>query len=188
MELADLFAAAFWPLIMLIALWLFAIREQVSRNTLMTAGAYTIGPLLMTLFLLEKTSVYAVLDLYVLSILLGLLLIWQATAIAPPGGAAMAKPLQTPVSRVGGVLAGVVLVWVSSHRLLPDLLESRLVVQGVARAGRGSGRHPDYLAYIGNRTVKVTTPVYERLQDSPFVRAEVGRGTNYVYRIEMRTN
>ncbi|WP_334357011.1 MULTISPECIES: hypothetical protein [unclassified Bradyrhizobium] len=45
-----------------------------------------------------------------------------------------------------------------------------------------------YVADIAGRTVKVTTPVYDRLKFLPVVRVEVGRGSDYVYRIEYLAN
>jgi hypothetical protein len=41
---------------------------------------------------------------------------------------------------------------------------------------------------IAGRTVKATAPVYERLQLKPYVRVEVGQGSNYIYRIEYLAN
>ena len=55
------------------------------------------------------------------------------------------------------------------------------------RCGQGA-RHVEHLADIAGRTVKVTTPVYERLKFLPVVRMEVGRGSDYVYRIEYLAN
>ena len=47
----------------------------------------------------------------------------------------------------------------------------------------------DYLVDIGGRTVKVTAPLYERLEKfRPMVRVEVGRGSDYVYDIEYLAN
>jgi hypothetical protein len=54
---------------------------------------------------------------------------------------------------------------------------------------RGTGRrHTDYVANIAGSTVKVTSPVYERLKFLPVVRVEVGRGSDYVYQIEYLAN
>jgi hypothetical protein len=63
------------------------------------------------------------------------------------------------------------------------VLEGR--VQNVREKGT---RHVEHLADISGRTVKVTTPVYERLKFLPVVRMEVGRGSEYVYRIEYLAN
>lgn len=41
---------------------------------------------------------------------------------------------------------------------------------------------------MAGRTVKVTPPLYERLKFLPVVRMEVGRGSDYVYRIEYLAN
>jgi hypothetical protein len=41
---------------------------------------------------------------------------------------------------------------------------------------------------IAGRTVKATTPDYERLKLTPYVRVEVGRGSDYIFRIEYLAN
>ena len=54
---------------------------------------------------------------------------------------------------------------------------------------RGKGtRYVEHLADVAGHTVKVTTPVYERLKFLPIVRVEVGRGSDYVYGIEYLAN
>jgi len=81
------------------------------------------------------------------------------------------------------------MVSVSAKTLLPDFLEQRLVLEGrvenlqqVYNKGRLVGHTFD----IGRETVNVTPLLYEQLKEraNPVVRVEVGRGSNYVYRIE----
>jgi hypothetical protein len=63
------------------------------------------------------------------------------------------------------------------------------VLEGRVQNVRTRGRHnTEYVADIAGRTVKVTTPVYDRLKFLPVVRVEVGRGSNYVYTIEYLAN
>ena len=63
------------------------------------------------------------------------------------------------------------------------------VLEGRVQNVRTRGRHnSEYVADIAGRTVKVTTPVYDRLKFLPVVRVEVGRGSNYVYAIEYLAN
>jgi hypothetical protein len=186
MEMADFFAVYFWPLTILIGLALWTIRDRVPRSFLLQAGTYTIGPLLLILFFLEKTSVFAVIDLYVLTLLFGLLVVGRA--VFAPVFCTGEQWSQT-TARFGSLVIGAALVWFCGSILLPDFLDSRLAVEGRVTGLRiGGGRHANYLVDIGGHTVKVTAPAYERLKDRPVVRAEVGRGSNYVYRIEYLSN
>jgi hypothetical protein len=56
------------------------------------------------------------------------------------------------------------------------------------KPGSYYGDTTTYLADIAGRTVKATTPVYERLKFLPVVRAEIGRGSHYIYKIEYLAN
>jgi hypothetical protein len=90
---------------------------------------------------------------------------------------------------IGLVLFGAGLVWISASTLFSDFFRPRLVLEGRVENLRMSGRRrPDHLADIAGRTVKVTTPVYDRLKFKPYVRPEVGQGSNYVFRIEYLSN
>lgn len=46
----------------------------------------------------------------------------------------------------------------------------------------------NYFVDIDGRTVNTTWPIYERLKLKPYVRVEVGRGSNYIYNIEYLAN
>ena len=73
--------------------------------------------------------------------------------------------------------------------LIQDFFQSPIVLEGRVQGVRERGkRHSEHLADIAGRTVRVTTPVYERLKLLPVVRVEVGRGSNYVYAIEYLAN
>jgi hypothetical protein len=81
------------------------------------------------------------------------------------------------------------MVWISASTLVSDFFRPRLMLEGRVDNLRTAGRrHPDRLVDIAGRTVKVTTPVYERLKLRPYVRVEVGQGSNYVYEIEYLAN
>jgi hypothetical protein len=73
--------------------------------------------------------------------------------------------------------------------LIQDFFQSPIVLEGRVLNVRERGtRQTEYVADIAGRTVKVTTPVYDRLKFLPVVRVEVGRGSNYVYTIEYLAN
>jgi hypothetical protein len=186
MEMADFLAACFWPLVIVVILLLLAVRGRVSPNFVLQTGVWAIAPLLFALLIFEKTSVFAVIDLYGLALLLGLLLVGRAIFAAD---FVTGEQWSQIAARVGSLVIGAALVWFCGSILLPDFLDSLLTVEGrVTGLYRSSGRRADYLAIIGGHTVKVTAPVYERLKDMPVVRAEVGRGSRYVYRIEYLSN
>jgi hypothetical protein len=78
------------------------------------------------------------------------------------------------------------LIWTSASTLYGDYAEPRLVLEGQVhnvREERGY-RTVKYLADIGGHTVNVTTPIFEHLKSKPYVRVEVGRGSNYIFDIE----
>jgi hypothetical protein len=84
---------------------------------------------------------------------------------------------------VGGGIAFVP-VWI----FFQDFFQPRLVYQGRVEnlriQGASERRSAPYavrVADIDRHTVKMTTPVYEELKLRPYVRVEVGRGSNYVY-------
>jgi len=77
----------------------------------------------------------------------------------------------------------------ASAILFMDFALPRIVLQGRVQNVRIRGyRYPEHVADIAGRTVKATTPVYERLKFLPVVRAEVSRGTNYIFKIEYLAN
>jgi hypothetical protein len=87
------------------------------------------------------------------------------------------------------VLAGSALAVLMGMILIQDFFQSPIVLEGRVQNVRTRGRHnSEYVADIAGRTVKVTTPVYDRLKFLPVVRVEVGRGSNYVYAIEYLAN
>jgi hypothetical protein len=87
------------------------------------------------------------------------------------------------------ILFGVSAVWISGSTVFTDFAQPRLVLEGRAENLRTPGRrHRGYLVDIAGQTVEATTPVYERLKFKPYVRVEVGRGSNYIYRIEYLSN
>ena len=84
---------------------------------------------------------------------------------------------------------GPLLVGWSATTLFSDFAQPRLVLEGRAENARSGGRRKAaYLVDIAGRTVKATTPDYERLKLTPYVRVEVGRGSDYIYSIEYLAN
>jgi hypothetical protein len=87
------------------------------------------------------------------------------------------------------VLVGAGLACLFGTILIQDFLQSRIVIEGRVKRVRTEGsRHTEYLADIDGQTVKVTTPVYERLKYLPVVRVEMARGSGYAFKIDYLAN
>jgi hypothetical protein len=186
MTMAEFIAACFWPLILILALLLSTIRDQVLVAIGWIAAA-AIGLIYAVLLLFyDKSSIFAVIDTYILGVVPGLALM----------GFALFKPLARSVTRglfketairILALLLGGGMTWMSGSVLALDFPSPRLVLEGRADNLRLRARfkgQPDHLVDVRGETVKVTTPIYDRLKFKPAVRVEVGAGSNYVYRIE----
>jgi len=90
------------------------------------------------------------------------------------------RPVSKSIWRAcAAILGGAALAVVMGAILIQDFFQSPIVLEGRVQNLRTRGRHnSEYVADIAGRTVKVTTPVYERLKFLPVVRVEVGRGSN----------
>jgi hypothetical protein len=131
------------------------------------------------------SSLVGVIDFYLFLFILGPGLIWyglQAWYLYRSTSRSILKAC-------AGVLGGAALsIWMGTV-LIQDFFQPPIVLEGRVQNLRTRGRHnSEYIADIAGRTVKVTTPVYDRLKFLPVVRVEVGRGSNYVYAIEYLAN
>jgi hypothetical protein len=186
MSFAEFIAVCFWPIVILLGFLLATTRDEVLRRYLLGA-AVAIGFLYFGLWVFfSQSSIAALVDTYTVQGLLGLASVgygyryWRRDKWGRPQRDWIEK-----LAGIGLVLFGAGLVWISASTLFSDFFRPRLVLEGRVENLRMSGRRrPDHLAYIAGRTVKVTTPVYDRMKFKPYVRAEVGQGSNYVFRIE----
>jgi len=186
MTFAGFVAACFWPLAILFGLLLVTVKDSALFRLVATLAAAT-GFLYFVLWIIySKSSIAAVVDAYTVQILLGFVFAgygykyWRWDKWGRPQ-----RDWKEKLASIGFVLIGAFLVWTSASTLFSDFFRPRLVLQGrVDNLRLPERRSRDHLADIGGRTVRVTTPVYDRMQSRPYVRAEVGRGSNYVYQIE----
>ena len=182
MTSAEVLAAAFWPTVTLFALLFTVTKTFVLRRYLLTAALVT-GFLYFALWLAyPASSIVAVLDFYAFGALFGVLCAGGCFWLL------LTKPfdIKTCMFSLVGVLMAVLFLGV----LYQDFFQARIVLEGRAENPRIQSRRAgsEYVVDIARQTVKVTTPMYERLKLNPFVRAEVGRGSNYIYRIDYLPN
>ncbi|MHC2623731.1 hypothetical protein ACVIW2_005763 [Bradyrhizobium huanghuaihaiense] len=190
MTTAEFIAACFWPFVVIAAFALCKTRNTaafpfIGKIVFAVSVAY-IGLLLFY----DKSSIFAVNDVHIGLVVLGLAIAGLQLRQPPLYGSWFDKAKALGFM-ILVVLLGSGLAWYAGRMLVLDHLTSRLVIEGrVDRAWRSSGsRRADYLVRIAGQTVKVTTPLYERLEQfKPAVRVEVGRGSNYVYEIEYLSN
>jgi multisubunit Na+/H+ antiporter MnhB subunit len=189
MTFAEFIAACFWPTVGLFGLLLTRTRDHVLRQYFTIAAIVMFFLYFVLAIVGANSSMIAVIDLYVLAGVLGLLVLgygYNRWGHDKPGAP---SSFREKCAGVGLIVIGAGIVWISGSTLFQDFVEPRFVLEGRAESFRkGGGRHSQYLASIAGRTVKVTTPVYERLQFKPYVRAEVGRGSNYIFSIEYLAN
>jgi hypothetical protein len=190
MTFADYIAACFLPLAILSGLVLAIVRDRALFQYVATA-ALAIGVIyFFGLLFMAQRSIVAIVEIYVIAGALGLATLgfgYNRWGRHKPGNPP--RDLKEKLCACLVVFLGATLVWISATTLVPDFAQPRLVLEGRADNLRlARRRNIDYLVDIAGRTVKATTPVYERLKLKPYVRAEVGRGSNYIYKIEYLAN
>ncbi|MGY3586033.1 hypothetical protein ACVIGB_004907 [Bradyrhizobium sp. USDA 4341] len=182
MTFAELLAAAFWPMVALFAVLLTMTKDTVLLRYVLTAALVTVF-LYFGLWVADPaSSIVAVLDFYVFGALLGVL-----------GAGTCLKRLLTGPFDIRACLfslVAVLIAFLNLEILYQDFFHAPIVLEGRAQnlriqSHRGGSQ---YVVEIASQTVKVTTPVYERLKFNPNVRAEIGRGSNYIYRIDYLSN
>jgi hypothetical protein len=185
MTTADFVAACFWPLVILFTVLLNTLRDPVLLRWI---GAM-MGPFIALCVILWVAygpgSLVGVIDFYLFLFILGLGLIWFGVREWRFFRAISKSILKACAAILGGAA---LVVWIGAV-LIQDFFQPPIVLEGRVQNLRTRGKHnSEYVADIAGRTVKVTTPVYERLKFLPLVRVEVGRGSDYVYRIEYLAN
>jgi hypothetical protein len=189
MTSAEFIAVCFWPIVILFGVLLVTVRDDVLLRSVVWSGG-AIGMLYFGLWVFfAHSSIIAIVDAYLFAGVIGFIFFGYGCLGLGRRKPGVAAQLKERLANVCVLLLGAGLVWMSVSTLFLDFFRPHLVVEGRVDMLRTSGRrHPDYLADIAGRTVKVTTPVYERLKFKPYVRMEVGRGSNYVYAIEHLAN
>lgn len=186
MTTAEFIAACAWPSIVTSVIALLKARNTAAFPYLGKIVFALCGTYIVLLPFYDKNSISAVNDVHILMIVIGLMMVgspfWH-----PPLYGSWRDKAKVLGSMILIMLLGSGIAWYAGQMLFLDHLTSRIVIEGsVDRAWRSSSsRKADYLVRIANQTVKVTEPLYERLEKlRPKVRVEVGRGSNYVYDIE----
>lgn len=189
MTAADFIAACFWPSVVIAAFALLNARNSAAFPFILKIVIWLGLAYFALVVLWVNSSIIAINDMNALLVLFGLGAVGSQLRVPTPQGSwrDKAKGFGTMIATV---LLGSLMIWFFGRMLVLDLFTSRLVIEGhVQHASRSTGRGGQYFAIIAGQTVKVTTPVYERLQQfRPKVRVEVGRGSNYVYEIEYLSN
>ncbi|MCA6120550.1 hypothetical protein J6500_01335 [Bradyrhizobium sp. WSM 1704] len=124
-----------------------------------------------------QSSMAAIWDSYLVGALFGVL----AAAVA---SVRLFKQFDAKTSLMA--CGGLVMAAFFFGMLYLDFFGTRTVLEGRVENPRYQSRA--YVVDIAGQTVKVTTPLYKRLLFKPYVRAEVGRGSNYILGIEHLAN
>jgi hypothetical protein len=191
MTTAEIIAACFWPLAGLFALLLTVVRDKALRRYVSKA-ATGFAIFYFGLWLLyRQSSIAAIVDVYILLGLLGpAAIVYGCIKWRQDRYYGLPVVSKDTLTAIGSFLVGTLLVWLAGTTLYSDFAQPRLILEGRAENARKDvgWRITNYLVDIAGRTVKATTPDYERLKLAPRVRVEVGRGSDYIYRIEYLAN
>jgi hypothetical protein len=183
MTTADFIAGCFWPIAIAFALLLNKVRQPDLRRWLGRC-ALGVGFLYLVLwFFFRRESLVAIVDQFVLMAVVGVALLWFGIK-----SKLLSSDPKSRMKRYGFIAAGTVLMLFSGTILFLDFARPRVVLEGRVQNVRIQGKHSEYVASIAGQTVKATTPVYERLKLLPFVRVEVGRGSDYIFKIDYPAN
>jgi hypothetical protein len=177
MTFAEFIAAAFWPSVVLFAL-LLVFTKRMALFRYVFGAALLIGFTYFGLWVADpKSSIFAVLDFYVFGALLGMFGAWKCLRLC-------VKSYNIRASLLAPV--GALLALFNLSILYLDLFEPRVVLEARAQNAhiQPHFRGSEYVVDIAGQSVKATTPIYERLKSNPHVRAEIGPGSNYIYRID----
>jgi hypothetical protein len=183
MTAAEFIAWALWPIAALFVVLLATISHPRLRLYVMVAAIGAFFVYFALGLLCWRSSIAGVMDAYLFGVICSLTMFGLALRRLMNGG--QGSPQLSKWKLVVGLLLGAGGTWVCASTLYFDYAEPRLVIEGRVANLRGSGKRiAEHLADIGGHTVKATTPVYDRLKSKPYVRAEIGRGSNYIFDIE----
>lgn len=187
MTAAEFIAWALWPIVALFVVLLATISHPKVRLFVMAAAIGTFIVYFVLGLFYWRSSIAGVTDFYLFGLMFSLTMVGLALRRLTNGG--NKSPQLSTWKLVVALILGAGGTWVFASTLYSDYAEPRLVIEGrVDNVRWSSGRIAQHLADIGGHTVKATTPVYDRLKFKPYVRAEIGRGSNYIFNIEYLDN
>ena len=185
MTQTDFIAACFWPTMIAMVFLVRATRDPAGVRWTGHVAFWVAVSYFILLTVLNSYSLVALVDLYVLSIVAGCLMLW----ICLRAVSGRATHLTTRKLFYATLLSGAGLAGFGIYTLFGDFVLRPLELEGrVERVWTRGSRNQTYYARIAGQTVKAVIPDYERLSLLPVVRVEVGRGSNYIYRIEYLAN
>ncbi|MCK1475805.1 hypothetical protein ABIB06_003189 [Bradyrhizobium sp. LB8.2] len=183
MTTAEFIAWALWPIVALFVVLLAAISHPRLRLYVIVAAISAFFVYFVLGLLYWRSSIAGVTDAYLFGVMFSLTMFGLALRRLMNGG--QGSPRLSKWKLVVALVLGAAGTWLFASTLYSDYAEPRLVIEGRVESLRGSGKRiAEHLADIGGHTVKATTPVYDRLKFKPYVRAEIGRGSNYIFDIE----
>lgn len=179
MTVADLIAAAFWPVTgsLFLVAWAFRRNRTIFEISLVVASIIVIAGI-TALIIFDITSLWVLLDLYIGAIFFGVLCLFALYVIWSKG---------SRWARLVLGFAGLASLGGGTYHFIADYVMARQIVQGTVQLlhvfwhSKGANEH---VVKINDQFYAVTTQMYETLRVGDSVRAEIGRGSGYIYRIE----
>ncbi len=186
MKFPEWFAILLWPVALLYALLCGLIVPRFVQNLNSAPTAILILPAIaIEKYLLDNSSQSLVLlfDFYFALVVAGAFSCFVFFQVY--------RSRWTVASRPGVMILcahlGPALLFFGSNVLILDYVLSRLMIEepsGRLNVETWSLRAPEYQVTIGTKRLWATPPVFGTLQVGGHVRAEVGKGSRYIFKIE----
>jgi hypothetical protein len=181
MSLVDLIAIAFWPVVLAILWRAWRLRaDPPSCAVPLCAAAILVGAAVIATLVFDIVSLWVLFDIYAGMILFGGLCLSALYA----RWAAFSVWKRTFVG-----LFSLALIGVGAGILAADHLMPRRIVEGpidrlfIHHTALGPN---EYNVSINGRLYRATTRLYATLRVGELVRAEIGRGSEFIYRLERK--
>ena len=177
----DVAAIAFWPLVLVLvvlAWWWRSNKEACTILAVAAAAVFVVGPLHLLVF--DVGSLWVLHDVHLGAALFGgsiLLAVYRGPGEV--GSMALWKRLGSALFVVAMLVYGILVP-------IQDFFLPRRIVDGnvtLLNVYHHIGPN-EYAVRIGDTMVETTTRLFYTLRLGEHVRAEVGRGSNYIYRLD----
>src|SRR5262245_34036508 len=181
MPIVDLIAIAFWPVVLAVIWRAWRLRaDPASCAVPLSAAAILVGAAVIATLVFDIVSLWVLFDIYAGMILFGGLCLF----------ALYARWSAFPAwKRIFIGLFSLALIGVGAAVLAADHVMARQIVVGsidrlfIHHTALGLN---EYNVSIDGRLYKATTRLYATLRVGEYVRAEVGRGSGFIYRLERK--
>jgi hypothetical protein len=202
MTFPEIVFLAFWPFVFALAAtyWRFRSTENFKNLYWTLVSLFLLLPCFFLLMFAGSNSLIAINFFNVSLLIVGIALVPMSVAIFARAilglGAALSNPQGASRTKIGflsvvTLLVGGAAIYFGGVRLYKDHALPKLAIEGPIDAlevFRHTKGQPEYYTVVRGREIYVTKPLWETLTVGETIRAEVGQGTRYAYRIQRKLN